>query len=1273
MAANLILPAGSAAADSTPADPVTRSLRFNDGDNSRLYFDPTATYDSETVYTFSCWAKLGELSNSSSQNIFSAGYYSSSSNQKFLLFRILSSRKISVRLRNNSDNNSYDSDELFRDPSAWYHLTLVRNGASLKVYVNNSEVISETISSTQMYGIGSSYPMHIGVSLKPTSSSISNYDSFDGLIADAYFIDGEAKSPTDFIESNNYGGYKPKAYTGSFGTNGFHIDAQPAHDADLLVSSIDRNDGDTLFTDAAAGHTLTAGGDPEHSIAVGNPFTGDDRAIYFDGTDDYLTVDDGTNIDLGTGDFTVEFWVNSNEDTQNRFIMGRWNATPNLGHYSNREFGITMSGYDTYGFVTYAPSGHANYGTCVTCDGKWHHIALVRSSGDAKGYVDGKYILDATYLDSANLSFSSKMLIGAGQTTYWEGAMYDFRISDTARYTSGTSDFDVPTEKFTSDSNTLLLIQPDKDDTTFHDESSSPATVTTVSAPTRTASTPYEAAAKSSAIYFDGSADCLTTSTSTDLAIASGDSFTAECWVYINSHATNTYDGIFSGYLSSTSSGWAIEIVGGYWGVYDSGGNRQTTSTAATTGEWHHVALVKTDNTSNGARLYLNGNKINDVTVSSNITSARPITLGTYSASDGYSMDGYMFDARFTKGEEKYTGSTYTVPSAPFELNPIYIGGDQSGNKNHLTPTNISGHDVMLDVPYPKNYATLNQVSDVVSSGSNTFSNGSLTLNPSNAYNKAASTIAVSSGKWYAEVRYDSAGNQMAGIGRVDCLENTTNYIGQSSSAFGYVIYRPSGNMYHNGSTTSIFSALSSGDILQIALDLDSNTVWWGLNGTWVGTVGSSGGTSITAAEYYFVQTYRNPCTWNFGQDNTFAGQFTGTPNNDEFAYEIPTGFKSLNSSNLDAPTVTPSENFDVLTYNGAYDNYSNFSGTSPQTITGTDFTPGIVWIKDRDNVSSNYGNGYHGGYWFDNVMGTGYALNTDLDNSSHYGSSLASGEDGISSFNSNGFTVDEADETNAAADSSYGGSIDTYERYVAWCWKLGTTASSWSGSGQDPDSEKYNASAGVSIIDYYDSVYDGSAITLNHSLGAAPEFAIAFDYEGYTSGHYVWHKDLSSGNYLTLDSSSSQSSDTDYFPASPATATTFTLGTSISSGTQSHVALFSGVEGYSKFGKYTGNGSSDGAFIYTGFRPAFILIKRIGSSADWVIRDTARDTANVATASLSPNSSSNEGSYTSGYELDILSNGFKPRSGGTVHNISSSEYIYAAFAESPFKHANAR
>ena len=145
MGANLILPAGSAAAaDSTPADPVTRSLRFNDADNSHLYFDPTATHDSSTVYTFSCWAKLGEM-DAESYEIFTAGYYSSSTSQELMYFGHDSNSKLRVWLRSTADgaNTNYRSTAVFRDPSAWYHLLLVRNGASLKVYVNNSESLAK--------------------------------------------------------------------------------------------------------------------------------------------------------------------------------------------------------------------------------------------------------------------------------------------------------------------------------------------------------------------------------------------------------------------------------------------------------------------------------------------------------------------------------------------------------------------------------------------------------------------------------------------------------------------------------------------------------------------------------------------------------------------------------------------------------------------------------------------------------------------------------------------------------------------------------------------------------------------------------------------------------------------------------------------------------------------------------------------------------------------------------------------------------------------------
>mgnify|MGYP003136507752 CR=1 FL=1 len=1303
------------------SDPVTRSLRFNRANNSALYIDPTVDHDSSTVFTFSCWAKLGEVG-ADTYLIFSAGHYPNSANQAFLYFSFNSDCALRVSLRGAADTSTttYSSTDagnsgaVFRDPSAWYHLLMVRDGASLKAYVNNSVVISETISATTSYGVGDGLPMHVGSSLKPTSSSIVNYWSFDGLLADVYFTDGYAKSPTDFIESNNYGGYKPKAYTGEFGTNGFHIDAQPAHDADLLVTSVARKDGDTTFADVAKGRDVNVRGTPHHSIAIGNPFTGDDRAIYFDGTDDYLDMPDSTDFTLGSGDFTYECWLNPSSlpTSGSVSVFGQGNslgqtATGSVGLGYQASVGeMGFSWYDSTNSITYGTTYSGTTGstrasgTTSVSTNTWYHFAIVRSGATVTMYKDGVSYSSVTLeSSSANINDSShKYSIGRWgeyDGSYFNGYLYDVRFTKgTAVYTGA---FTPPTSKLTADATyTKLLVQPDKDDTDFNDESASGHTITTNGSPTRTASTPYDTAAKSSAIRLDS--ESLITETQMDFAIGSSDTFTAEGWFYLPS-SLPAYTPFFSTRHSGAVDGWQLsaDSTASYWNFTEYSGSSATDTTVAlpSTGEWFHLAIVKNSSSTDGVSVYVNGALKFTATSTSSMTSASSLTIGDYwgaAYSSYYPIDAYVYDIRFSKNEARYSGTStsdwgnFSEITAPFELNPVYIGGDQSGNKNHFTPTGIiAAHDVLIDNPF-KNYPTWNPLVK----SSNAFSEGNLKVTTtSSTPAKIVSTIGASSGKWYAELLHTGQDNRPLGI-TADNRER--NYLGNSdgntSIAFwagttATALYINDTSVTWSGSSTT----WASGDIIGIALNADDEEVSLYKNGSLVGAAVSYSSYNWTEA-FFAAGNYISGLVYhaNFGADPTFAGDYTGTPASSEWAYSPPNDssgnpFKSLNSSNLGTPAVTPTNHFDVLTYNGAYDNYSNFSGTSPQTITGTDFKPEIVWIKDRDNVSSNYGNGYHGGYWFDNVMGTGYALNTDLDNSSHSGSSLASGEDGISSFNSNselnsgGFTVDEADETNAAADSSYGGSIDTYERYVAWCWKLGKSGSSstWASGNTDPDTEKYNDSAGVSIIDYYDSVYDGSAITLNHSLGAAPEFAIAFDYEGYTSGHYVWHKDLSSGNYLALSSNSSQSSDTDYFPASPATATTFTLGTSISSGIQSHVALFTSVEGMVKVGSWVGNGYTDGPVVHCGFRPSLILCKAVNRSNSWYMWDDQRDGYNVTDAGLWADLNSAESNAATN-KVDILSNGFKLRGSGNGTNSSSSNnYIFIAWAHSPFKHANAR
>jgi len=1273
---SLLLKKAAASGDggSTPADPVTRSLRFDPSSNSYLQ---RATGSTDTTWTMAMWVKRSGLT----------GYQ--------YLFNFGSSWGLAFYTGTNSlyyyNGSTNTSTEVFRDPSAWFHLTMVTTSGTATFYVNGVQVTSNSFSTPRTSSaLGT-------VTFGRWSSGA--YD-FDGYLADIHFIEGEAKSPTDFIESNGYGGYKPKEYTGSFGTNGFHIDAQPlGSDADLLVSSIDRNGGDTTFADAAQGHGLTVSGDTKHSVAVGNPFTGEDRAVTLPDTNGNLEIADHNDFDLGDTDWTVEGWFNLQNSGGQSLISksGEWQI-----YYYSGEIRFYLN--NSFQFRCY----------WTATLGKWHHIALCHdsSANDLQFYVDGEPISSNESSSTSSYSWptgSGDLFINKWSDTYAtqytkEVHVYDVRVINGTKVYSGS--FTPPSGKLTTtggtypsttnvntsitSSHTVLLIQPENSDTDFHDESDSSHTITGNGSPTRTASTPYEAAAKSTAMYFDGSGDYLQTPSDSIFAIGTSETFTAECWVYFKSNPSGgSYMGILSTYNVSSALNWIIENAGGYWSVYDSSGTRQATSTAVTTGVWHHVALVKNSSTAGDSSLYLNGTRLQTCTVSSNATAARKLTVGGIYASTNYNLNGYIFDARYAKGETKYTGSTYTVPSAPFELNPVYLGADQSGNKNHFTPTNISSHDTVLDTP-TRNYATMSPVNLAQYSGTITFGEGNLSISSSGtANNKIASTQSMPSGKWYAEVRPNAQNNAMVGVCRPQDIVVSSQSAGYGGA--GHVVYVYNGKVY-NGSTSWTSQAYTStadgDDVIQLAVDVDNSKIWFGLNDTWEGTVGSSGGHSLDSGEQVFVYSYRDEVIWNFGQDPTFAGGKTSgqDTSQSEFFYAPPEGFKSLNSSNLDDPTVTPSEHFDVLTYNGNSDLY-NASG-STQNVTGVNFDVGMAWIKDRDNNSSGYtssGSDEYGHYLFDTVTGTssgGYNLDGDVV-SSGSGAYLNSGYYGVTSFSagsgtSRGITVDEAGETNFDYDD---GSYQLTERYVAWLWKLGSTGSSstWNSSYTAPNTEHYNALAGVTTIDVTPA--SSGNLEVAHSLSAAPEFFFVGT-DGYSnfSGFPAFHKDLTSGNYLQLDGNSAQSSDSTYFPSGAAHADYIKLGSAFIDdygyGFNLRIWAFTGVDGHSKFGKYTGNGNTSGAgpVVYLGFKPALLMIKRIDSSNNWVILDNKRNPSNTVNLTLQADSSSSEGGSSDTY-LDFISTGFKVRNTATANwlNASSGSYIYAAFAESPFKHANAR
>jgi hypothetical protein len=312
----------------------------------------------------------------------------------------------------------------------------------------------------------------------------------------------------------------------------------------------------------------------------------------------------------------------------------------------------------------------------------------------------------------------------------------------------------------------------------------------------------------------------------------------------------------------------------------------------------------------------------------------------------------------------------------------------------------------------------------------------------------------------------------------------------------------------------------------------------------------------------------------------------------------------------------------------------------SSQSITGLGFSPDFVWVKSRDEANTHN--------LYDIVRGTGKELvsNTTAAEAS-YGNSLTS-------FDSTGFGLGSASWMNGSSKS-----------YVAWTWDAGSSTVT-NTQGSISSQVRANASAGFSVVGF--DAGAGGQVTMGHGLGVAPSLIILKRRTAVESW-YVWTQGFTTSEYLILNGTSAKTTSTNLWGTSLPSSTLF--GYNANSGT--HVAYcFAPVAGYSSFGSYTGNGSADGPFVYTGFRPAFVLMKRSDATSDWWILDNKRSAAyNVVDGFLYPNGSGGEAVAAA---LDILSNGFKMRrTSPTDVNANGGTYIYAAFAEHPFQYARAR
>jgi hypothetical protein len=293
-----------------------------------------------------------------------------------------------------------------------------------------------------------------------------------------------------------------------------------------------------------------------------------------------------------------------------------------------------------------------------------------------------------------------------------------------------------------------------------------------------------------------------------------------------------------------------------------------------------------------------------------------------------------------------------------------------------------------------------------------------------------------------------------------------------------------------------------------------------------------------------------------------------------------------------------------------------------------------------------------------DAVRGVNSQLSSNLTNAQ------ATQTDVVTAFNSNGFTI-------AGTDSDTGTSGNTY---IGWQWKAGTTSAS-NTNGSITSTVSAGATQGFSVVTYTGT---GANATVGHGLGVAPQMIIVKCRSNASTNFTVYHTSIGNTGYIYLNLTNlAVTGYSGFWNNTSPTSSVFSLGSDVDgyvngSGRTNVAYCFAPIAGYSAFGSYTGNASTDGPFVYTGFKPKFLMIKRTDTTNSWVIQDTSRSTYNVSQNNIYAESSGAEASYAA--ELtDILSNGFKQRGTGVSMNGSGSTYIYIAFAENPFKYANAR
>jgi len=529
-----------------------------------------------------------------------------------------------------------------------------------------------------------------------------------------------------------------------------------------------------------------------------------------------------------------------------------------------------------------------------------------------------------------------------------------------------------------------------------------------------------------------------------------------------------------------------------------------------------------------------------------------------------------------------------------------------------------------------------------------------------NNWDETSSTFGVSSGKWYWEVKFLSIqqlNSNIAGIrqtGRTSAGPWYGSNTAVSDIGVVFGVMDVNGLVTNSSGSGTLTMDIAAGDVVQFRLDLDDNELSVSVDG-----VDKGKAWDITAnIEYTPSSTVYNSSSviYNFGQDSSFAGTETATSNTDgngfgTFHSAVPSGYLALCTSNLPEPVIGPNSGT-----NEQSDDYFNtvlYTGNATnRSISGVGFQPDWVWGQCRSSSS--------GSWLFDSTRGATKQVESFGDNAQSTQAAM------LTSFDSDGFSM--------GTDGAGNGNTVTF---VARNWKANGGTTSSNSDGSITSTVQANTTAGFSIVTY-NGEGDGQA-TVGHGLGVKPQVIMPKS-TGTSGSWHMYHEAIDASapqNYgILLNSTNARTDDPGFHNDTAPTASVFTIGTYNNFDYDYVAYCFAEVEGYSKFGSYTGNGNVDGTFIYLGFRPAFIMYKRTNTTGNWLIDDNKTSTFNYDSNYLLANSADAEGdttTNTAGHMFDHLSNGFKMRNTNAERNGNGDTIIYMAFAETPFKYANAR